>query len=128
MLIERSTDFGKTWEVYQYLASDCATAFPHVPQGSPESWQDARCQALQEYPLHRGKVGFLGPLPVTVFPAVTLGSGWVACAMLQKHVVAWKSFTCITLGEGWSPWKSSTAERSPQEDSCSSGGKALPAL
>ncbi|PKU37545.1 laminin subunit beta-3 [Limosa lapponica baueri] len=58
MLIERSTDFGKTWEVYQYLASDCATAFPHVPRGSPESWQDARCQALQGYPLHGGKVKF----------------------------------------------------------------------
>ncbi|NWW55320.1 LAMB3 protein, partial [Pedionomus torquatus] len=58
MLIERSTDFGKTWEVYQYLASDCATTFPHIPRGSPESWQDARCQVLQGYPLHRGKVKF----------------------------------------------------------------------
>ncbi|NXI99520.1 LAMB3 protein, partial [Psophia crepitans] len=58
MVIERSTDFGKTWEVYQYLASDCATAFPHVPRGSPESWQDVRCQALQGYPLHGGKVKF----------------------------------------------------------------------
>ncbi|CAM9844248.1 unnamed protein product [Bubo scandiacus] len=58
MLIERSTDFGKTWEVYQYLASDCATAFPHVPRGSPESWRDARCQALQGYPLPGGKVKF----------------------------------------------------------------------
>lgn len=60
MLIERSTDFGKTWQVYQYLASDCATAFPSVPRGSPESWQDARCQALQGYTLHGGKVGFGG--------------------------------------------------------------------
>ncbi|NXW65110.1 LAMB3 protein, partial [Eurystomus gularis] len=60
MLIERSTDFGRTWQVYQYLASDCATAFPRVPRGSPESWQDARCQALQGHPLHGGKVGFVG--------------------------------------------------------------------
>uniref|UniRef100_A0A8B9ZUL0 Laminin subunit beta 3 n=1 Tax=Anas zonorhyncha TaxID=75864 RepID=A0A8B9ZUL0_9AVES len=61
MLIERSTDFGKTWEVYQYLASDCAAAFPHVPRGSPESWGDARCQVLQaqhRYPAHGGKVRF----------------------------------------------------------------------
>ncbi|NXP79219.1 LAMB3 protein, partial [Ramphastos sulfuratus] len=58
MLIERSTDFGKTWQVYQYLASDCATAFPHVPQGSPQSWQDARCQTLQGHPLNGGKVTF----------------------------------------------------------------------
>ncbi|NXD77656.1 LAMB3 protein, partial [Halcyon senegalensis] len=58
MLIERSTDFGKTWEVYQYLASDCAAAFPRIPRGSPESWQDARCQTLQGQPLHGGKVTF----------------------------------------------------------------------
>ncbi|NXS60382.1 LAMB3 protein, partial [Brachypteracias leptosomus] len=58
MLIERSTDFGRTWQVYQYLASDCATAFPRIPQGSPESWQDTRCQTLQGHPLHGGKVTF----------------------------------------------------------------------
>ncbi|NXU83000.1 LAMB3 protein, partial [Xiphorhynchus elegans] len=58
MLIERSTDFGRTWQVYQYLASDCSTAFPHVPWGSPESWQDTRCQALQGHPMHGGKVKF----------------------------------------------------------------------
>ncbi|NXG63298.1 LAMB3 protein, partial [Hemiprocne comata] len=58
MLLERSTDFGKTWQVYQYLASDCAAAFPHVPWGSPESWQDPRCQALQESPVHSGTVKF----------------------------------------------------------------------
>ncbi|NWI84790.1 LAMB3 protein, partial [Pitta sordida] len=58
MLIERSTDFGKTWQVYQYLASDCAAAFPHVPRGSPENWQDTQCQALQGSPTHGGKVKF----------------------------------------------------------------------
>ncbi|NXL99122.1 LAMB3 protein, partial [Tyrannus savana] len=58
MLIERSTDLGRTWQVYQYLASDCATAFPHVPRGSPESWQDTRCQPLQGHPTQGGKVTF----------------------------------------------------------------------
>ncbi|NWS96978.1 LAMB3 protein, partial [Mionectes macconnelli] len=58
MLIERSTDLGRTWQVYQYLASDCATAFPHVPRGSPESWQDIRCQALRGHPMQGGKVTF----------------------------------------------------------------------
>ncbi|KAM9520354.1 laminin subunit beta-3 isoform 1-T3 [Guaruba guarouba] len=58
MLIERSTDFGQSWDVYQYLASDCATAFPHVPRGSPERWQDARCQVLRGHPVHGGKVKF----------------------------------------------------------------------
>ncbi|KFO98407.1 Laminin subunit beta-3, partial [Calypte anna] len=58
MLLERSTDSGRTWQVYQYLSSDCSNTFPHIPQGSPESWQDARCQLLQGDPLHGGKVKF----------------------------------------------------------------------
>ncbi|NXO02892.1 LAMB3 protein, partial [Rhinopomastus cyanomelas] len=58
MMIERSTDFGKTWDIYQYLAPDCAAAFPHIPQGSPESHLGARCQELQGHPVHGGTVGF----------------------------------------------------------------------
>lgn len=59
MLIERSSDFGKTWHVYQYLATDCSSAFPRVRQGQPQSWQDARCQSLPRRPnahLNGGKV------------------------------------------------------------------------
>lgn len=59
MLIERSSDFGKTWHVYQYMAADCASAFPGVRQGQPQSWQDARCQSLPRRPnahLNGGKV------------------------------------------------------------------------
>uniref|UniRef100_A0A8C5L6X3 Laminin subunit beta-3 n=1 Tax=Jaculus jaculus TaxID=51337 RepID=A0A8C5L6X3_JACJA len=59
MLIERSSDFGKTWRVYQYLATDCASAFPQVRQGQPQTWQDVRCQPLPQRPkghLHGGKV------------------------------------------------------------------------
>ncbi|XP_012934029.1 laminin subunit beta-3 isoform X2 [Heterocephalus glaber] len=48
MLIERSSDFGKTWRVYQYLAGDCASAFPGVHQGQPQSWLDARCRTLPQ--------------------------------------------------------------------------------
>lgn len=48
MLIERSSDFGKTWHVYQYLAADCSSAFPRVHQGQPQSWQDARCRSLPQ--------------------------------------------------------------------------------
>ncbi|NWV07669.1 LAMB3 protein, partial [Ptilonorhynchus violaceus] len=58
MLIERSVDAGRTWQVLQYLASDCATAFPRVPRGSPEGWQDPRCQELQGHPVHGGTVKF----------------------------------------------------------------------
>lgn len=60
MLIERSSDFGKTWHAYQYLATDCSSAFPRVRQGQPQSWQDARCQSLPRRPnghLNGGKVG-----------------------------------------------------------------------
>ncbi|XP_062365530.1 laminin subunit beta-3 [Cinclus cinclus] len=58
MLIERSVDAGRTWQVLQYLASDCATAFPRVPRGPPEGWQDPRCQQLQGHPMHGGTVKF----------------------------------------------------------------------
>lgn len=60
LLIERSSDFGKTWRVYQYLAADCTSAFPRVRQGQPQSWQDARCQPLPQRPdgrLDGAKVG-----------------------------------------------------------------------
>ncbi|XP_032734007.1 laminin subunit beta-3 [Lontra canadensis] len=59
MLIERSSDFGNTWKVYQYLAADCTSAFPRVRQGQPQSWHDVRCQSLPERPSGRldgGKV------------------------------------------------------------------------
>ncbi|KAF4796172.1 hypothetical protein TURU_086338 [Turdus rufiventris] len=58
MLIERSVDAGRTWQVLQYLASDCATAFPRVPRGHPEGWQDPRCQELRGHPVHGGTVKF----------------------------------------------------------------------
>lgn len=52
LLIERSVDKGRTWQVYQYLAADCEATFPHVRQGRPQSWGDARCQPL---PLSPGR-------------------------------------------------------------------------
>ncbi|XP_075385959.1 laminin subunit beta-3 [Tenrec ecaudatus] len=50
MLIERSSDFGKTWKVYQYLATDCTSTFPRVRQGQPQEWQEAWCQPLPQRP------------------------------------------------------------------------------
>ncbi|KAH0618918.1 hypothetical protein JD844_018460 [Phrynosoma platyrhinos] len=61
MVIERSTDFGTTWKVYQYLSTDCATSFPWITRGLPQTWQDVRCQDIQTQhrpPQNGGKIEF----------------------------------------------------------------------
>ncbi|KAM9320217.1 laminin subunit beta-3 [Gastrophryne carolinensis] len=64
MIIERSSDFGKTWQVYQYLAYDCASAFPHVRHGRPQQLNDVVCQQLHGNPTHGGKMSF-SPMAIT---------------------------------------------------------------
>ncbi|XP_012282234.1 laminin subunit beta-1 isoform X2 [Orussus abietinus] len=45
MLIERSYDFGKTWQVYRYFAHDCEQSFPGVPTTSPRKLTDVICES-----------------------------------------------------------------------------------
>uniref|UniRef100_A0AAX7TKC3 Laminin subunit beta-2 n=1 Tax=Astatotilapia calliptera TaxID=8154 RepID=A0AAX7TKC3_ASTCA len=45
MLIERSADFGRTWQIYRYFAHDCAAVFPGVSQGPLRNINDIICES-----------------------------------------------------------------------------------
>ncbi|GCB69336.1 hypothetical protein scyTo_0010538 [Scyliorhinus torazame] len=45
MMIERSSDFGETWQVYRYYAYDCESSFPGIAIGSLKKVDDIICDS-----------------------------------------------------------------------------------
>ncbi|XP_067248417.1 laminin subunit beta-1b isoform X1 [Chanodichthys erythropterus] len=45
MLIDRSADFGQSWQVYRYYAFNCTESFPHIPLGPIKKVDDVICDS-----------------------------------------------------------------------------------
>ncbi|KAG8537568.1 hypothetical protein GDO81_024301, partial [Engystomops pustulosus] len=45
MLVERSADFGRSWQVYRYFAYDCAGIFSNISRSSQRRVDDVICES-----------------------------------------------------------------------------------
>lgn len=64
MLIERSSDYGKTWNVFRYFAHKCDKAFPGVMKAPPRLVTDVVCESRYS----RRKPSFDGELIFRTLP------------------------------------------------------------
>ncbi|XP_051979459.1 laminin subunit beta-3 [Xyrauchen texanus] len=46
LIIERSKDFGRTWQPVLYMATDCPSTFPQVGTSFPHTFEDTYCYTL----------------------------------------------------------------------------------
>ena len=44
MIVEKSSDYGRTWSIYRYFASDCARIFPGIRRGPQRRIDDVICE------------------------------------------------------------------------------------
>lgn len=45
MLVERSSDFGRSWQVYRYFAYDCAAVFSNISRNIQRRVDDVICES-----------------------------------------------------------------------------------
>ena len=64
MFIERSTNFGKSWNVFRYFSDRCDRDFPGVPTGPLRNISEVICESVysQIDPSTEGEVSVLVPL------------------------------------------------------------------
>lgn len=60
MVIEKSSDYGRTWRTYGYFASSCQESFPGVSTDMPKNLGDVYCESKysSETPSTKGEVVF----------------------------------------------------------------------
>lgn len=61
MIIEKSSNFGRSWKTYGYFASNCAESFPDIPTDKPKNLGELFCESKYslDTPSSKGEVVFL---------------------------------------------------------------------